>query len=67
MSTYSSLSSWQEQLRFEYPGVNFQTTDHPEGVNAVCEGVLVGRFFAERQPPYGILYSQARNCGGKPW
>lgn len=67
MSTYQTLSSWQEKVRFEYPGAHFQTTDHPDGVNAVCDGVLVGRYFVERQPAYGVIYEQARSCGGRPW
>lgn len=67
MSTFATLASWQDKLRYEYPGVDFQQTDHPTGVNAVCAGVLVGRYFVERQPPYGVIYEQARSCNGKPW
>lgn len=66
MATYDSLARWQQKLRFEYPGVTFEATDHPPGVNAVCEGVLVGRFFADRHPPCGVVYAQPRSCGGKP-
>ncbi|MBI1394451.1 MAG: hypothetical protein GC151_00610 [Betaproteobacteria bacterium] len=67
MSTYSSLSSWQDKLRFEYPEVHFENTEHPEGVNAVCEGVLVGRFFRQKDPSYGVVYEQTRSCGGRTW
>lgn len=66
MSTFDTLSDWQRKLRFEYAGVRFEPTDHPLGVNAVREDILVGRFFADRSPPFGLIYSQPRSCGGKP-
>ncbi|MCA3129558.1 MAG: hypothetical protein ACK5YW_10710 [Betaproteobacteria bacterium] len=65
--TYPDLSAWRSKLRFEYPSVRFEQTDAPAGINAVCEGVLVGRFFAERDPPFGVVYAQPRSCGGKPF
>ncbi len=67
MSAFESLPDWQRKLRFEYPGVRFQQIEHPPGINATCEGVLVGRFFADRVPPYGVIYAQPRSCGGKPF
>jgi hypothetical protein len=66
MDTCANLSDWQRKLRFEYAGVRFESTEHPPGVNAVCENVLVGRYFADRNPPYGVIYAQPRSCGGKP-
>lgn len=66
MATFDTLAEWQRKLRFEYPSVRFDATDHPPGVNAVCESILVGRFFADRTPPYGVIYAQPRSCGGKP-
>lgn len=65
--TYSDLGVWRQKLRFEYPSVRFEQTDAPSGINALCEGVLVGRFFAERDPPFGVVYAQPRSCGGKPF
>ena len=65
--TYDDLAAWQRKLRFEYSSVRFEQTEVPPGVNAVCEGVLVGRFFAERSPPFGVVYAQPRGCGGKPF
>ena len=67
MSDLSSLSAWQQAVRREYPAVRFETTERPAGVNAVCEGVLVGRYFSERDRPYGVIYAQPRSCGGKPF
>lgn len=66
MATYTDLAEWQRKLRFEYASVRFETTDNPSGVNAVCENILVGRFFADRHPPHGVIYAQPRSCGGKP-
>ena len=65
MGSYDNLSEWQRKLRFEYARVRFEATDHPPGVNAVCENILVGRFFADRIPPCGVIYAQPRGCGGK--
>jgi hypothetical protein len=57
---------WQDFLSREYPGVTFAEDDStPPGVNAVTEGVLVGRYFSARTPPYGVVYDQPRSCGGK--
>jgi hypothetical protein len=65
MSVCASLSEWQRKLRFEYPGVTFEPTENPPGVNAVCENILVGRFLADRDPPHGVVYAQPRSCSGK--
>jgi hypothetical protein len=61
-----SLEAWAELLEREYPGVLFQHTEsHPPGLNAVSAGVLVGRYHSERDPAYGVVYTQARSCGGR--
>lgn len=65
MSTYASLAEWQRKLRFDYPGVTFDSTENPPGVNAVCENILVGRFLADRDPTHGVIYAQPRSCSGK--
>jgi hypothetical protein len=59
------LSEWKRKLRSEYVNVRFEPTENPAGVNAICENVLVGRFFADRSSPYGVVYAQPRSCGGK--
>jgi hypothetical protein len=57
---------WMRTLRFEYPSVEFERVEtQPRGVNAVCEGVLVGRFYEERTLPYGVIFEQPRSCGGR--
>lgn len=67
MTNFSDKGAWQRQLRFDFPSVRFESTDNPRGTNAVCEGILVGRFFEDHAPPYGVLYGQPRSCGGKPF
>ena len=63
--TYHDEQEWRRALRFEYPSVRFESVrTHPPGVNAVCEGVLVGRFYTAAQPPYGVRFEQPRSCGG---
>jgi hypothetical protein len=59
-------ADWEAHLAREYPGVAFsENGSTPPGVNAVMEGVLVGRYFSARTPPYGVVYDQPRSCGGK--
>ncbi len=59
-------SEWQRFLSSEYPGVVFSESDaHPPGINAVTAGVLVGRYYSARTPPYGVVFDQPRSCGGK--
>ena len=66
MATFNDQREWQAALRREYPSVQFEDANtHPPGVNAVCEGVLVGRFYSSANPPYGVLYDQPRSCGGR--
>ncbi len=66
MADYRDLAEWQRVLRREYPSVTFEYVDnHPRGVNAVCEGVLVGRFYESHVPPYGVIFDQPRSCGGR--
>jgi len=65
MGSHDDLSEWKRKLRAEYVNVRFESTDHPAGINAICENVLVGRFFADRSSPYGVVYAQPRSCGGK--
>ncbi len=61
-----SLGQWTELLQREYPGVRFDHTDqHPPGINAVTAGVLVGRYYTERKPAFGVVYDQPRSCGGR--
>lgn len=64
--TFDDFTEWQRKLRYEYPGVEFEETCvRPRGINAVCAGVLVGRFYLDSEPPYGVLFEQARSCGGR--
>jgi hypothetical protein len=57
---------WEALLSREYPGVSFSVDDStPAGINAVTEGVLVGRYFLARTPSYGVMFDQPRSCGGK--
>lgn len=63
--TYVDLGSWQRRLRFEYPSVRFEQSAAPAGVRAICEGALVGRYFAERVPPVGVVYPRPRSSGGQ--
>ena len=66
MPTFSDQREWQATLRREYPTVRFEdATTHPPGVNAMCEGVLVGRFYTAATAPYGVLFDQLRSCGGR--
>jgi hypothetical protein len=59
-------ADWEARLVREYPGVTFSEDGSvPPGVNAVTDGVLVGRYFSTRTPPYGVVYDQPRSCGGK--
>ncbi|HWP25139.1 MAG TPA: hypothetical protein VNL39_02215 [Xanthobacteraceae bacterium] len=59
-------AEWQAFLAREYPGVRFSEDDGPApGVNAIIEGVLVGRYFSARTPSYGVVFDQPRSCGGK--
>lgn len=59
-------ADWQAFLEREYPGVRFSEEEGtPPGVNAIIEGVLVGRYFTARTPPYGVVFDQPRSCGGK--
>jgi len=59
-------SQWQAFLSREYPGVTFSDNDgHPSGINAIAAGVLVGRYYTARTPPYGVVFDQPRSCGGK--
>ncbi|MFO1320852.1 MAG: hypothetical protein U1F52_14650 [Burkholderiales bacterium] len=67
MGTFATMHDWQDKVRYEYPDADFQSTTNPEGINAVCEGVLVGRYFVRQQPPYGVIYANSRSCGAKPW
>lgn len=65
MSAEDKLSEWKRKLRSEYVNVWFESTENPAGLNAICENVLVGRFFADRSSPYGVVYAQPRSCSGK--
>ena len=66
MPTFSDQREWQATPRREYPTVRFEdATTHPPGVTAVCEGVLVGRFYTAATAPYGVLFDQPRSCGGR--
>jgi hypothetical protein len=61
-----SRREWQDCLEYEYPGVRFEENGgHPPGVNAIIAGILVGRFFTGRKPPFGVVYDQPRSCGGR--
>ncbi len=61
-----SRRQWSECLKREYPGVHFdEDSGHPPGVNAVTDGVLVGRFFTGRAQPFGVVFNQPRSCGGR--
>ncbi len=62
----ASRSQWNDWLQREYPGVHFdENGGHPPCVNAITEGVLVGRFFTSRTPPFGVIFDQPRSCGGR--
>jgi hypothetical protein len=66
MPVFGELSEWQRTLRHEYADVRFENVDtQPAGINAVCEGVLVGRFYSTAAPPYGVIFDQPRSCGGR--
>lgn len=66
MKLIESREDWEARLRREYPGVAFaESGGHPPGVNAVIAGVLVGRYYEAKQPPYGVVFDQPRSCGGK--
>ncbi|MGH8678347.1 MAG: hypothetical protein ACREUQ_08370 [Burkholderiales bacterium] len=66
MKVIESHPDWENFLRREYPGVTFRADEtHPQGINAVSAGVLVGRFFVGRNPQYGVVFDQPRSCGGK--
>jgi hypothetical protein len=66
MPNFHDLAEWQHALRREFPGVRFEAAQtHPAGINAVCEGVLVGRFYEAHRPPYGVIFDQPRSCGGR--
>lgn len=67
MEIVSDPGEWRARLRREYGDVRFEDTAHPPGVNAVCDGVLVGRYFSDRDPPHGVIHAQPRSCGAKPW
>jgi hypothetical protein len=61
-----SRHQWNEHLKQEYPGVHFvENGGHPPGINAITGGVLVGRFFSARTPPFGVVFNQPRSCGGR--
>ncbi len=61
-----SLEEWTRLLEREYPGVRIQrTSGHPPGLNATSAGVLVGRYHNGRDPAYGVVFAQARSCGGR--
>jgi hypothetical protein len=61
-----ALGDWEAQLRREHPGVALTESDrHPPGIDAVTGGVLVGRYYSMRQPPYGVIFDQPRSCGGR--
>ena len=62
----NSRRQWNEFLEREYPGVRFdENSGHPPGVNAITQGVLVGRFFTSRAQPFGVIFNQPRSCGGR--
>lgn len=61
-----SREQWRDFLACEYPGVQFdENSGHPPGVNAITQGVLVGRFYAARAQPFGVVFDQPRSCGGR--
>jgi hypothetical protein len=63
---YSDEAEWRRALRHDFPSVRFEdVSTHPPGVNALCEDVLVGRFYTHSTPPYGVLFDQPRSCGGR--
>ena len=59
-----SLEEWTRRLEREYPGVRFEHSGgNQPGLNAIADGVLVGRYHSERDPAYGVVFSQPRSCG----
>jgi len=61
-----SLEEWKAFLKREYPGVRFDYISRaPAGLNAIIEGVLVGRYHSARSPSFGVIFDQPRSCGGR--
>jgi len=46
-------------VRFDY------ISRAPAGLNAIIEGVLVGRYHSARSPSFGVIFDQPRSCGGR--
>lgn len=66
MKLIDDRAQWQAVLAREYPGVVFsESGGAPPGINAVTAGVLVGRYYAAQNPPYGVVFDQPRSCSGK--
>ena len=62
----ASERDWAAELRREFPGVEYAPGEgNPAGINAVSAGVLVGRWYGARTPPYGVVFDQPRSCGGR--